>query len=188
MKKFSFLLGLTLFSNVVWAHPNHGSVLDNGFFSGLLHPVSGWDHILAMVSVGLWAASFNGNKRFAIPLAFVLTMMLGFFLGANGMQINMMEQGIAASVLVIGLAAAWANRAPVSVAIAVVSAFALFHGVAHGAELHGGAWLFGLGFVISTVALHVAGFFAGTFLRKNIWVSRAVGTLIGAVGLGMLLV
>lgn len=188
MKKLLTFIALSTLSAAALAHPNHGdAVHSTGFVNGLLHPVSGWDHILAMVAVGLWAASFQGKARIAIPAAFVLTMLFGFAYGAQGGGIAMMEQGIAVSVLVIGLAAAWAQRIPAVVAMVVVGAFALFHGVAHGAELHGNAWQFAAGFALSTIALHVAGYFTGAALRQNIWLTRAVGTLIGAVGLGLML-
>lgn len=186
-KTLSFILFSTL-SAAAWAHPEHGDALQSGgFVNGMMHPISGWDHVLAMVAVGLWAASFAGKTRWAMPAAFVLMMMLGFAFGAQGGHIPMMEQGIAASVLIIGLAAAWAKRIPAAAAIVVVGAFALFHGVAHGAELHGNAWQFGLGFAISTVALHIAGLLAGTALQRHVWFTRAIGTAIGVAGLGLLL-
>ncbi len=183
MKKLLLLLALTA-ATPAFAHPGHG---DSGLLNGMLHPITGPDHILAMLAVGLWAASFGGKARWAIPAAFVAMMAAGFAFGANGGEMPLLEQGIAASVLVIGLAAAWAQRIPAAAAAAVVGAFALFHGVAHGAEMHGHAAWFALGFVLSTAALHAAGFFIGTALQKNLWINRAVGTAIGAVGLSLLL-
>ncbi|ROV55982.1 HupE/UreJ family protein [Neisseria chenwenguii] len=183
MKKLLTLIALTTVSTAAMAHPGHA---DTGLISGLAHPVSGLDHILAMLAVGLWAASFSGKARWAIPASFVAMMTLGFAFGANGGEIPMMEQGIAASVLVIGLAAAWAHRIPAA-AMAVVGVFALFHGVAHGAEMHGSsAFAYAAGFIASTIALHAAGFFTGTALSKNIWVNRVASTAIGAIGLGMM--
>ncbi|WP_373795344.1 HupE/UreJ family protein [Neisseria dentiae] len=182
MKKLFALIALAA-PALASAHPGHG---DSGLLNGLLHPITGLDHILAMLAVGLWAASFSGKARWAIPAAFVAMMAAGFAFGAGGGEMPMMEQGIAASVLVIGLAAAWVQRIPAAAA-AVVGAFALFHGVAHGAELHGHAAWFAFGFVLSTAALHAAGFLIGTALQKNLWINRIVGTAIGAVGLSLLL-
>lgn len=183
MKKLFALIALAA-PALAFAHPGHG---DSGLLNGLLHPITGLDHILAMLAVGLWAASFGGKARWTVPTAFVAMMAAGFAFSAGGGEIPMMEQGIAASVLVIGLAAAWAQRIPAVAATAVVGAFALFHGVAHGAEMHGHAAWFAFGFILSTAALHVAGFLIGTALQKNLWINRAVGTAIGAVGLSLLL-
>lgn len=183
MKKLLSFLILTT-PSLALAHPGHG---DSGLLNGLLHPITGLDHILAMLAVGLWAASFSGKARWAIPATFVAMMAAGFAFGANGGEMPLLEQGIAASVLVIGLAAAWAQRIPAAAAAAVVGAFALFHGVAHGAEMHGHATWFALGFVLSTAALHAAGFLIGIALQKNLWINRIVGTAIGAVGLSLLL-
>ena len=181
------LLALLLFSTVstaALAHPGHA---DSGFLSGILHPVSGLDHILAMLAVGLWAASFSGKARWLIPASFVGVMALGFVFGANGGEVPMMEQGIAASVLVLGLAAAWVKRVPVAFAALMVGGFALFHGVAHGSELGAhGALSFTAGFMIATAALHAAGFGIGQALNKNVWLLRAAGSAIGLAGLGML--
>ncbi|MCP1661054.1 HupE/UreJ family protein [Neisseria perflava] len=184
MKKFLTLIALTTVSAAAMAHPGHA---DTGLMSGLVHPVSGIDHILAMLGVGLWAASLGGKARWALPAGFVAMMAVGFAFGANGGEIPMMEQGIAASVLVIGLAAAWAKRIPVAAAAALVGVFALFHGVAHGVEMHGSSALaYAGGFLVSTVVLLAAGLFAGTALSKNVWFNRIAGTAIGAVGLGLL--
>ena len=112
MKK---LLATLLFAApaLALAHPGHES---SGLMAGLWHPIGGWDHLLAMLAVGLWAASFSGKARWLIPASFVGVMALGFVFGANGGEMPMMEQGIAASVLVLGLAAAWAKRVPVAFA------------------------------------------------------------------------
>ena len=167
------------------AHTGHDH---SGFLSGALHPVGGLDHILAMLAVGLWAASFGGKARWVIPASFVGAMAVGFLLGAQGFELPLLEAGIAASVLVIGLAAAWAKQLPAAAAAIIVGAFALFHGVAHGAEMgDGSAAAYAAGFVLTTVLLHAAGFFAGSRLGKNVWLSRTIGSAIGIAGLGLLL-
>lgn len=184
MKKLLPLLILTTAPALAFAHPGHA---DSGFLSGALHPVGGLDHILAMLAAGLWAASFGGKARWAVPAGFVGVMALGFVFGANGGTIPMLEQGIAASVLVIGLAAAWAKQLPAAAAAVVVGAFALFHGVAHGAEMHGAsAAAYAAGFVLTTALLHAVGFFAGTALGQHRGWLRLSGSLIGLTGLAML--
>ncbi|MCX8749306.1 HupE/UreJ family protein [Snodgrassella sp. B3088] len=182
MKKIFTLLLLS--PVLAFAHPGH---ITEGWQAGALHPLSGWDHLLAMLAVGLWAATFRGKARWLIPSTFVGVMIVGFILGAHGMQIPMLEQGIAASVLVLGLAAAWLKKVPASAAMVLVGLFALFHGVAHGAEMGAhGAFSYACGFVIVTAALHAAGFGLGTALSKQQWLLRLTGSLIGLVGFGML--
>lgn len=172
-------------ASTAFAHPGHGA--EGGFAAGFLHPIGGLDHILAMLAVGLWAASFEGKARWALPAAFIGMMTIGFVFGLNTNTIAMTEQGIAASVLVIGLAAAWLQRLPIIAAAAMVGIFALFHGLAHGAETSGEAVGFATGFVISTALLHAAGFLAGAAFRQNIWLTRSLGTAIGSFGLYLLL-
>ncbi|KLT73672.1 hypothetical protein PL75_01630 [Neisseria arctica] len=169
---------------LAFAHPDNG---DGGMLAGIFHPVSGLDHILAMLAVGLWAVSFNGKTRWVIPITFVGMMVLGFFLGNYGIYVTAMEQGIAASVLVIGLAAAWVKHIPTIIAIVVVGIFAIFHGAAHSIEMVGNINSFLLGFSISTVLLHAVGFFIGSAFHQNVWINRTIGTAIGSVGLYLLL-
>jgi urease accessory protein len=182
MKK---IFALFLLSPVLaFAHPGH---ITEGWLAGVHHPLSGWDHMLAMVAVGLWAATFQGKARWLIPSTFVGVMIAGFVLGAQGIQIPMLEQGIAASVLVQGLAAAWLKKVPASAAMFLVGLFALFHGVAHGAEMDShGILSYACGFVMATAALHVAGFALGSVMSRHQWVLRLTGSLIGLIGFSML--
>ena len=140
----------------------HGSLM-----AGLSHPLTGLDHILAMVAVGLWAAQIGGRARWAVPAAFVATMALGFALAVSGVSLPFVEPAIVASVIGLGLLVAMAVRLPVAASAAVVAVFALFHGHAHGGELGGaGALQFGLGFLIATAALHLAGVGVGLSLGR----------------------
>ncbi|MCO6514715.1 MAG: HupE/UreJ family protein [Snodgrassella sp.] len=182
MKK---IFALFLLSPVLaFAHPGH---LSEGWLAGVQHPFSGWDHLLAMIAVGLWAATFQGKARWLIPTTFVSVMIGGFVLGAQGIQIPMLEQGIAASVLVLGLAAAWLKKVPAGAAMFLVGLFALFHGVAHGAEMGShGAFSYACGFVMATALLHVAGFVFGTAMSRHQWILRLTGSLIGVIGFSML--
>lgn len=150
-------LALLLTPALAFAHPGHG---DSGLAAGLGHPVGGLDHLLAMLAVGLWAAQQKGAARWALPMTFVGTMLLGGVLGFEGLALPALESGIAASVLALGLAVALAVRPPLSLAMAATALFALFHGVAHGLELPemSSPWAYACGFVVATAALHAVGY------------------------------
>ncbi|WP_277372954.1 HupE/UreJ family protein [Pseudomonas sp. AA-38] len=150
---------------LAFAHPGHG---ESGLLSGLAHPVFGLDHLLAMLAVGLWAAQQNGAARWALPLTFVGTMLIGGLLGFSGVEIPLMETGIAGSVLAFGLLVAVAARLPMILSIALTALFALTHGVAHGLELPDLASPLGYaaGFVIATAALHAFGYALVRFLPQ----------------------
>ncbi len=153
------------------AHPGHdGHELTWDFNGGFTHPLSGWDHLLAMIAVGLWAAQLGGRARWLVPVAFVGVMTLGAALGRTGVIFPGMEQGIAASVLVLGLLIAAAVRLPVTAGMALVGVFAIFHGFAHGAEMPGtaGGLFYGAGFVVATALLHAIGVGSGCLCRAHL--------------------
>lgn len=139
------------------AHTGVGAV--HGFGAGLMHPLFGVDHVLAMVAVGLWAGLTGGRARFAYPLAFVGMMVLSGLWGMSGAALPGVEIGIAVSVVVLGLAIALKATPPLAAGAAACAIFAIFHGHAHGAELPQGASGLGyaLGFVVATASLHGAG-------------------------------
>lgn len=182
--------GLTLTALPAFAHldpQEHGS-----FMAGLSHPVFGADHILAMVAVGLWAAQIatsEGRKRalFAVPAAFVGTMAIGFFLAVSGVDLPFVEPAILASVIGLGLFVAIAAKLPTPAAAAIVGVFALFHGHAHGGELGvAGAVPFGLGFMVSTALLHLAGIALGLGIaRFGALAARVAGALTALAGLSL---
>ncbi|MGD9479391.1 HupE/UreJ family protein [Shinella sp. G-2] len=126
--------------------------------AGFSHPLTGADHLLAMVAVGLWASLIGGRALWAVPVAFVAAMSAGFLAALGGLGLPFVEPAIAASVVVIGLLALVALQVPTPVGMAVVGFFALFHGYAHGLELGGASGLaFMGGFVAATALLHGAG-------------------------------
>lgn len=129
------------------------------FLDGVAHPLLGPDHIAAMVAVGLWGAFLGAPAIWLLPVVFPLVMALGGVLGILGVPLPSVEIGIAASALVLGAMVAFAVRAPLAVAAAIVGVFAVFHGYAHGAELprDADAVAYSLGFVLATGALHMAG-------------------------------
>ncbi len=178
------LLMLALLALPAWAHEQSGQAA--GFATGLLHPVSGLDHVLAMVAVGLWGAQLGLPAIWVLPLAFPLVMALGGMLGFLGLPIPGIEVGIAASAIVLGTAVAFELRPPLVIAALVVGCFAIFHGHAHGTELPPGqsALLYSLGFVIATGGLHALGIGIGTVHRRP-WgrqLLRAAGAAVAAGG------
>lgn len=148
---------LLLSPALAFAHPGHDHA---GVMSGLAHPLFGLDHLLAMLAVGLWAAQQQGAARWALPLTFVATMLFGGLLGFAGIEMPLMETGIAGSVLALGLLVALAVRPPVAIAAGLTALFAASHGVAHGLELPAlsSPWGYAAGFVAATAALHAAGY------------------------------
>ncbi len=167
------------------AHAGH-DLPGGGFATGFLHPLFGLDHIAAMIAVGLWAATLGGAAVPVLLLAFPLAMVAGGILGAAGIAVPAVEQGIAASSLVIGVAVLLALRPPLWVAGSVVAAFAVFHGHAHGAEMPATGSLvpYAAGFVLATLALHLAGLGLGRLsrLRPGPALLRALGGAIALTG------
>lgn len=156
------------------AHSEAGAVA-GGFTTGFLHPLQGWDHVVAMVAVGLWGAFLGQPAIWLLPVVFPLVMALGGVLGVAGVPLPGVEVGIALSAIVLGGMVAAAARLPLAWAAVIVGAFAIFHGHAHGTELPGAVspQAYSLGFVVATGLLHVAGIAFG-------------GGLIGLVGLAFL--
>lgn len=169
------------------ASAHAGTGLAGGFVSGFLHPLSGADHMLAMISVGLWGAFLGRPLIIALPVIFPNMMAIGAGIGMAGFPLPPVELGIALSVLVLGLMILFAVRAPVPVACAVVAMFGLFHGYSHGVELPSAADPIGYatGFVLCTGLLHVAGIALGSLRgwRHGTAALRAGGGFIAACGL-----
>lgn len=184
MKKLMLLLLLLLSPLTAWAHAGHAAA--TGFLNGVAHPFSGPDHLLAMIAVGLWAAQTGGRALWALPLTFVGLMLAGGLAGMSGLPLPVAEQGIVASLLVLGLLIAAARHLPIAAGMAVVGVFAGFHGAAHGIEMPAGSpALYMAGFAVSTALLHATGIAAG-MLGKGLWV-RSAGALVGVSGLYLML-
>ena len=169
------------------AHTGVGAV--HGFGAGLMHPLFGVDHVLAMVAVGLWAGLTGGRARFAYPLAFVGMMVLAGLWGMSGSSLPGVEIGIAVSVVVLGLAIALRATPPLAAGAAACAIFAVFHGHAHGAELPQGASGLGyaLGFVLATAALHGAGLgLAGLLAARAPLLARVAGGGLALAGVAIL--
>ena len=159
-----------------------------GFLTGFMHPLTGIDHLAAMLAVGLWSA-LTARRAWpdllAAPLGFATLLLVGALLGLQGLALPGVEPMIAASLLVIGLLAASRLRLPALMAGALVGVFALFHGLAHGYELAGntGATATLIGMLCATLMLHLTGIAIGWSLRAGqAWLARAAG--VGIAGLG----
>lgn len=181
-----------LFPALAQAHPGHeGGDVTWDFSAGFAHPLTGIDHILAMVAVGLWAAQLGGHARWLVPSAFVSVMILGAALGHTGAVVPGVEQGIAASVLVLGLLIAANARLPVAAGMGLVGLFALFHGFAHGAEMPASVsgLSYGVGFVFATALLHAAGVGLGLLAgHTSARVAKCAGWAIAAAGVVLFIV
>ncbi|NRB54377.1 MAG: HupE/UreJ family protein [Salinicola sp.] len=175
-----------LVASAAMAHPGalphtHGG----SFVAGLMHPLSGLDHLLAMLAIGLWSCRQSSTLRRAMPLLIALGMVAGAGLAWAGIPLLGVEFGIASSVLLAGVMLACLVKLPTAVGGTLVFAFILLHGHAHGSELAPGASaaLYALGFVIASVAITVVGRLAGNWLmqRDSRWL-RGIGAAIAAVG------
>ena len=173
---------------MVHAHTETGSI--GGFISGFLHPLSGLDHIAAMVAVGIWGAYLGAPAMWLLPVIFPLVMALGGALGVLGVPLPGVEAGIALSGVMLGLMIVLAVRPPLWVAAALVGFFAIFHGHAHGTELPhaANAITYAVGFVIATGLLHLSGIAFGLLVRWR-WgrvLVRTCGGAIAATGFAFL--
>ena len=149
------------------AHTGHGDA--NGLMHGFIHPITGIDHVLVMIAVGVLAAHIGGRALWLVPLSFVGVMAVAGTLGMAGVRVPLAEVGIALSVIVLGLALAVRLGLPVLATTALVGSFAVFHGYVHGAEMPAVAsgFLYALGFVAATVLLHTVGLSLGLLTRHH---------------------
>jgi urease accessory protein len=156
---------ITLWPGAALAHIHQGEGV--GLLTGLRHPISGLDHVLAMIAVGLWGAQLGAPAIWVLPVAFPMVMAMGGLLGFLNVPLPGIEYGIAASAILLGAAVMLEVRPPLALAAIVVGFFAIFHGYAHGAELPAGqsALLYSMGFVMATGSLHAVGIGIGTVHR-----------------------
>jgi urease accessory protein len=186
---FSLLLSTSLLTpEYASAHTEGG--ISGGFISGFVHPILGWDHVAAMVAVGLWGAFLGAPAIWLLPVIFPLVMAFGAALGVLGVPIPAVETGIAGSAVILGLLILLGARLPLWLASVIVGVFAIFHGYAHGAELPEAAngFAYGVGFVIATGLLHLIGIAFGLLVRwpSGVYVVRAGGGVISLVGVAFL--
>lgn len=177
---------LAIVPALAFAHTGHGTL---GFAHGFGHPMSGIDHILAMVAVGIFAANLGGRALWAVPLTFMTLMAAGGALGIAGVTLPFVEIGIALSIVVLGLLVAVRYEWPVAAAMSLVGLFAIFHGHAHGAEMpvDASGAAYALGFVLATGLLHLAGIAVGLGIsqvgaRYSQRITQAGGVAVAVAG------
>lgn len=182
-----FAMLLTLASAPAFAHTGAGPV--DGFVHGLMHPLTGLDHVLAMVAVGLWAGLVGGKARIAYPAAFVGTMALAGAWGMAGGTLPGVEVGIAFSVIILGAAVALKASPPLAAGTLACGILAIFHGFAHGAELpeNASGLAYAVGFMLATAVLHIIGIvLAGVVAVRAPLFARVAGGGLVLAGLAIL--
>jgi len=186
-KMLSIVTLLMLTAGPALAHPGHGSTAS--FAAGIAHPFGGLDHIAVMVAVGLWAALKGGRALWLWPAAFVGVMLVGAAFGMAHVPVPLVEPGILASVVVLGLMVALAVHLPVWTGAAIVAAFALLHGHAHGTEVaeNVGSIEYMAGFALATATLHGVGIaFAQLMTRAHLRpLVRIAGAVCVVIGSGL---
>ena len=174
--RFAALLALCFLAGPAFAHPGHAV---SGVLDGLLHPLTGLDHLLAIVALGWWSATTQARRWWLVPLAFATSMLAGALLGIGRGPLPYQEAAIALSVVVLGGLMLMRAKLPLGAAVALAVVLALAHGYAHGSELpagHAAPWLAGM--VAMTLALHLAGASIGRLCtRRARWATPAAGVL-----------
>lgn len=185
------IAALLIASTAASAHTGIGDT--TGFVHGFTHPISGIDHILAMVAVGLFAAHLGGRALWLVPLSFVSMMAVGGVLGMTGINLPFVEIGIGLSVVVLGIAVAYGLHIPTAAAMALVGFFAIFHGYAHGTEMPQSVsgLEYALGFVLATASFHGVGIGLGLAIGRmsdafGSRVLRAAGSAMALAGVAIL--
>lgn len=181
--RLTLTAGALFLATPVLAHPGHEVA---SLVSGLSHPLMGFDHLLAMIAVGLLAARQRGRMRWMLPTSFVAAMLAGAGLSAAGFGLPAVETGIGVSVLILGLLIASLARLPASMSLLMVATFALFHGYAHHAEMGEGSMLaYTTGFASATALLHLTGFLIARTIpatRGGRLLTTAIGGAMAAAG------
>jgi urease accessory protein len=182
------LLVILLMPASVFAHVEQGQAA--GFVTGLQHPWSGLDHVLAMIAVGLWGAQLGNPAMWVLPVIFPMVMSLGAMMGLIGIPLPGIEIGIALSAIFLGAMVVGEVRPKPVIAAVLVGFFAIFHGHAHGTELPAGqsGMLYSMGFVIATGILHGIGITIGLIHRwpQGRLALRGVGAFIAVMGVTFL--
>jgi urease accessory protein len=167
-KVIAALALLPIMAVPIVAHTGVENLPPSSFAHGIAHPISGLDHVVAMLAVGIWAARAGGRMIWALPLTFVVSMALAGLVGMQGFPFPLLESGIMASIFVLGFAIAMSRSLPAAGAILLTALFACFHGYAHGMELEGGmaSLPYTAGFTLMTAVIHVAGIGIGLMIGK----------------------
>ena len=187
MTKLLLAVGLMMTATLAMAHPGHGEHVSNGFLSGLLHPMMGLDHLLAMGAIGFWSIRQNTTMKRGTPLFAVGGMIAGAGLAWAGISLAGVgvETGIAMSVLLVGVLIATLAKLPTAVGGTLVALFMVAHGYAHGIEMTQGSslLLYMAGFVVATLAITFVGRGLGTMMLKaDNRITRALGGVVTIIG------
>lgn len=182
---FETILGGAVLAAVATPAFAHAGGDVSGFHSGLVHPILGLDHLMAMVAVGVWSAAQPAKLAWRGPVIFVALLAGGALLGVNGVAMPMVEPGILASVIALGAMIAVARALPAWAGLAAIGAFAVLHGLAHGTEAVGAIPIYMAGFMLASIALHGVGFAAGRLLAGTRHGLIAGGFAIVAGGLAL---
>jgi urease accessory protein len=194
IQKLGWIAALAAFAlvsgpGIAQAHVGVGPIHD--VLHGLEHPLTGLDHLVAMLAVGICAAQLGGRSIWAVPLSFVSVMALGGVLGMAGIQLPLVEPWIVLSLFVLGIFVASATRLPLAVSATLAGLFALAHGYAHGAEIPAAAsgLTYAVGFVLATAGLHVIGISIGLLTERlhALQLQRLAGASIAACGLYLMI-
>lgn len=185
-KQMAFAVLLLLFSTLANAHPDHGLV---SAYSGFMHPLTGLDHLLVMLAIGVWAAQLGGHARWQLPLTFIAIMALGALLGLAGFAFTGVETLIAASVMAMGVILMLNLQMSLNARLGVVAIFAVFHGMAHGVELNSQSNLAILGGLLcATALLHGIGLLIGLQREQAFkWLQSSLAYLMLLMGSYLLL-
>jgi urease accessory protein len=188
-KPLLLLLALILLvPSHAFAHVEQGQAI--GFITGLHHPWSGLDHVLAMIAVGIWGAQLGNPAIWVLPVTFPMVMAMGAFMGLLGIPLPGIEVGIAVSAILLGAVVLGEARPKMIVAAVLVGFFAIFHGHAHGTELPAGqsGMLYSMGFVMATGFLHAIGIAIGLIHRWPVGklALRGAGGFIAFMGITFL--
>lgn len=182
---YSPLFMLAVLPRVAFAHAGHDHA-DGGFASGVMHPLTGFDHLIAMLAIGLWAAQIGGRAVVVLPCVFVIAMLAGGVIASQGVEVPLIEPGIITSLLVLGLLIATTVKLPLTAGVLITAVFAFMHGSAHGGELGDASPMaFALGALLATTCLHVAGVLLGRAMQagQGGLALRVTGGAIAALGL-----
>jgi urease accessory protein len=181
MRKILLALFFTIYSSLALAHSGHGS----GFLPGFVHPFTGWDHLLVMISVGLWAGSNTQKSKIRMPSIFILLMAAGAIAGSLGITFSWLETGLTASLIAMGLILVMTSKLSLSTQVILVGLFGLLHGIAHGQELSS---KFGIVTLIGMLMASALLQSLGVFLSSTKFASKKFRSILGfaMVGLGVI--
>lgn len=171
--------------------PSHAQLHGGGFEAGFLHPVLGFDHLLAMVAVGIISTIIGGRAIYLVPMSFVLVMFIGSLFGINGITFINDEIGIALSVIILGAFITLQRNVSLLTGMVLVAFFAFFHGHAHGVELPKVSSMVNYitGFMLATIFLHIAGVIIGVIsarLKNGVYLLSHLGSMISGIGIYIL--